>query len=344
MADLLLPTTVVGSHAYPSWFWTALEAIKQGQYGTTDVREVYDDAVNAAILDQERAGVDIVSDGEMRRWYFVQSFYGHMEGLEQQPELRKVGVYGYDMPPRYRPVRRITVPHGLGIVEEFRYARQVTAKHLKVTCPGPLTLGIHIQLPDTSVYKNRLELSWEFAAVVNRELKALVEAGADFLQIDEPSYAIIPGTARDYLELYNAAVADVKAKIALHICFGNLGSRPRGPRRYAPLFPAFAEARAAQFVFEFANREMKEIERLTDFCGEREVGLGVVDIKSFHVESVEEIAERIREALQYVAPEKVFINPDCGFFQLPRWLTVLKLRRMVEATHRVRHELTGRAL
>jgi 5-methyltetrahydropteroyltriglutamate--homocysteine methyltransferase len=228
-------------------------------------------------------------------------------------------------------------------VEEFRYAHQVTTKPLKVTCPGPLTLGIHIQLPDTSVYKDRLELSWEFVAVVNRELKALVEAGADFLQIDEPSYAIIPGTARDYLELYNAAVADVKAKIALHICFGNLGSRPRGPRRYAPLFPAFAEARAAQFVFEFANREMKEIERLTDFCGEREIGLGVIDIKSFHVESVEEIAERIREALQYVAPEKVFINPDCGFFQLPRWLTVLKLRRMVEATQRVRHELVGAA-
>ena len=195
MGDLLLPTTVVGSHAYPSWFMTALEEMRQGRYGLTDQREALDDAVNAAILDQERAGVDLVSDGEMRRWYFVQGFYQHMQGLVRLPDLRKVGVYGYDMPPRYRPEERITVPHGLGIVEEFRYARQVATKPLKVTCPGPLTLGIHVQLHDSPIYRDRLELSWEFAAVVNRELKALVDAGADFLQIDEPSYAIIPGTA-----------------------------------------------------------------------------------------------------------------------------------------------------
>lgn len=341
MSALLLPTTVVGSHAYPSWFWTALEEMNQGRYGSTDAREALDDAVNVAILDQERAGVDIISDGEMRRWYFVQSFYRRMHGLERQPELRTVGVYGYDMPPRYRPVERITMPHGLGIVEEFRYARQVATKPLKVTCPGPLTLGIHIQLHDAGIYKDRLELSWEFATVVNRELKALVEAGADFIQIDEPSYAIIPGTAKDYLELYNAAVEGVNAKLALHICFGNLGSRPRGPRRYAPLFPALHQARADQLVLEFANREMKEIEQVKEFCGTREVGLGVVDIKSFYVEPAEEIAARIREALQYIEPDRVFINPDCGFFQLPRWLTVLKLRRMVEAAHLVRRELAG---
>ncbi|MEE9147988.1 MAG: cobalamin-independent methionine synthase II family protein [Candidatus Tectomicrobia bacterium] len=341
MPELLLPTTVVGSHAYPSWFVTALEEIKQGRYGSTDEREAMDDAVNAAILDQERAGIDIISDGEMRRWYFVQSFYQRMEGLVRLPDLRKVGVYGYDMPPRYRPVERISVPHGLGIVEEYHYAREVAQKPLKVTCPGPLTLGIHIQLRDTSIYNDRLELSWEFARVVNRELKALVDAGADFLQIDEPSYAIVPGAVQDYLNLYNAAVEGVRAKIALHICFGNLASRPRGPRRYAPLFPAFHEARADQFVLEFANREMREIEQVKDFCREREVGLGVVDIKSFYVESAEEIAARIRAALHYMPPEKVFINPDCGFFQLPRWLTVLKLRRMVAGVQLVRRELGG---
>ncbi len=341
MSDQLLPTTVVGSHAYPSWFVTALEAVKEGQYGITDEREALDDAVNAAILDQERAGVDIISDGEMRRWYFVQGFYQRMEGLVLQPELRKVGVYGYDMPPRYRPVERITVPDGLGIVEEFRYARQIATKPLKVTCPGPLTLGIHVQLHNDSMYKDRLELSWEFAQVVNQELKALVHEGAEFIQVDEPSYAIIPGTAKDYLALYNAAVDGVQAKIALHVCFGNLGSRPRGPRRYAPLFPDFHDARADQFVLEFANREMKEIEQLKEFCGDREVGLGVVDIKSFYVEPAEEIAARIREALQYIDADKVFINPDCGFFQLPRWLAVQKLRRMVEATDLVRKELAG---
>lgn len=341
MPDLLLPTTVVGSHAYPSWFLTALDEIKSGRYGLTDEREAFDDAVNAAILDQERAGIDIISDGEMRRWYFVQSFYQRMEGLQRQPELRKVGVYGYDMPPRFQPVDRIVVPDGLGIVDEFRYARQIASRPLKATCPGPLTLGIHIQLHGNAFYNDRLELSWEFAEVVNRELKGLVEAGAQFIQIDEPSYAIIPGTVQEYLQLYNAAVEGVKAKIALHICFGNLGSRPRGPRRYEPLFPVFQDARADQFVFEFANREMKEIEQLKVFCGEREVGVGVVDIKSFYVEPAEEIAARIRQALLYIEPEKVYINPDCGFFQLPRWLTVQKLQRMVEATHLVRRELCG---
>ena len=264
-----------------------------------------------------------------------------MEGLERLPELRKTGVYGYDMPPRYRPVAPVTVPQGLGIVEEVRYARQVARHPLKVTCPGPLTLGIHIQTRGQSFYKDRLELCWSFVPVINAELKALVAEGVDFLQIDEPSYAIIPGTARDYLDLYNATVAGVEAKIALHVCFGNLGSRPRGPRRYAPLFPTFHEARADQFVLEFANREMKEIELVREFCDGREVGLGVVDVKSFYVEPVEEIAERIREGLQYIGPEKVFINPDCGFFQLPRWLTVLKLRRMVEAAELVRRELVG---
>ncbi len=341
MTNLLLPTTVVGSHAYPSWFMTALDAIENGDYGITDEREAFDDAVNAAIMDQERAGVDIISDGEMRRWYFVQSFYRHMQGIERQPDLRKVGVYGYDMPPRYRAVERITVPDGLGIVEEYQYARRVATRPLKVTCPGPLTLGIHIQLHDTSVYKDRLELTWEFADVVNRELKALVEAGADLIQIDEPSYAIIPGTPKDYLDIYHAAVEGVQAKLALHICFGNLGSRPRGPRRYATLFPTFEAARADQFVLEFANRKMREIEQVREFCGEREVGLGVVDIKSFYLEPATEIADRIREALQYIPPEKVYINPDCGFFQLPRWLTVRKLQRMVQGAQIVRHELAG---
>lgn len=172
-------------------------------------------------------------------------------------------------------------------------------------------------------------------------LKALVDAGATFIQIDEPSYAIIPGTPKDYLDIYNAAVEGVKAKLALHICFGNLGSRPRGSRRYATLFPTFEEARADQFVLEFANREMREIEQVREFCGEREVGLGIVDIKSFYLEPAAEIADRIREALQYIPPEKVYINPDCGFFQLPRWLMVKKLQRMVEGAQIVRHELAG---
>ena len=200
----LLTTTVVGSYALPSWVLTAVAEIDKGNYGQTDVRETFDDAVDIAIMDQERAGVDVISDGEMRRWYFVQGFYKRMRGIVPDPPLRRVGLYGYDSPPRYRPEEKVTVPDGLGIVAEFSYARTRTLRPIKVTCPGPLTLSIHIRQGDA--YNDRQELAWEFAGVINAELKALVEAGADFIQIDEPSFAIIPGAIRDWVALYNACV------------------------------------------------------------------------------------------------------------------------------------------
>jgi 5-methyltetrahydropteroyltriglutamate--homocysteine methyltransferase len=337
----LLPTTVIGSHAIPSWLWTALEAIEQDKYGPTDVRETFDDAVNAAILDQERAGVDVITDGEMRRWYFVQSFYKRFTGLESVGVLRKVGVYGYDSAPRYRPVERLTVPNGLGIVEEFSYLKQHTRSKIKATCPGPLTLTIHIQLRDDRVYKNRLDLAWEMAGAVNAELKALVDAGAELIQLDEPSFAIIPGEAAEWVRLVNAALDGVKAKLALHVCFGNLGSRPRGKREYAPFFPALYDVRCDQFVFEFANREMKEASIYRDVGLDREFGAGVIDVKSFYVETANDVADRIRMMLRYVPAEKLWLTPDCGFFQLPRWLCALKLKALVDGTNIVRKELTG---
>lgn len=333
----LLPTTVIGSYATPSWLWTSLEEIEKDNYGITDIRETFDDAVNMAIMDQERAGIDIVSDGEMRRWYFVQSFYKRMNGIKQDPPMRKIGLYGYDSPPRYSAVEKITIPNGLGIVEEFKYTASHTAKPIKATCPGPLTLTIHIRPGDA--YTDRLALAWEFASVINTELKALVEAGADFIQLDEPSFAIIPGALKDWVELYNACVKGVNAKLALHVCFGNLTSRPRGIRRYDWMFPDLLDARADQLVFEFANREMIESDIWKEFSSEKELGAGVVDIKSFYQESPEDVAERIRELLKHTPVEKLYISPDCGFFQLPRWLSYVKLKALVTGTKLVRQEL-----
>ena len=140
----------------------------------------------------------------MRRWYFVQSFYKRIQGIEQEAELRKVGLYGYDSPPRYKAVGKLGVPDGLGIVDEYRYARANTNKPIKVTCPGPLTLTIHIRPGDA--YKDRVEMSWDFAEAINRELKALVDEGVDYIQLDEPSFAVIPGQLNDWVDLYNAAV------------------------------------------------------------------------------------------------------------------------------------------
>jgi 5-methyltetrahydropteroyltriglutamate--homocysteine methyltransferase len=335
----LLPTTVIGSHAYPGWMWTALDEVEKGNYGRTDERELYDDAVNMAMLDQEKAGIDIISDGEMRRWYFVQSFYKKIQGIEQEPELRKVGLYGYDSPPRYKAVEKLVVPNGLGIVDEYKYARANTTKPIKVTCPGPLTVTIHVRPGE--VYKDRIEMSWDFAKVINKELKELVDLGVEYIQLDEPSFAVIPGQLDDWVDLYNASVEGVDAKIGLHICFGNLTSRPRGKRSYGWMFPKVQECRYDELILEYSNREMSEIEHWHDWAGDKQLGLGAIDVKSFYVEKPEDVAERIRLAMQYGPAEQIVVNPDCGFFQLPRWITRLKLDAMVAGTAIVRNELSG---
>lgn len=333
----LLPTTVIGSHAYPGWMWTALDEVEKGNYGRTDERELYDDAVNMAMLDQEKAGVDIISDGEMRRWYFVQSFYKKIQGIEQETELRKVGLYGYDSPPRYKAVEKLVVPNGLGIIDEYKYARANTTKPIKVTCPGPLTITIHVRPGD--VYKDRIEMSWDFVKVINQELKALVEQGVEYIQLDEPSFAVIPGQIDDWVDLYNASVEGVEAKLGLHICFGNLTSRPRGKRSYTWMFPKVQECRYDELVLEYANREMSEIEHWHDWAGDKKLGLGAIDVKSFYVEKPEDVAERIRLAIEHGPVEQLVVNPDCGFFQLPRWITRLKLNSMVAGANIVRDEL-----
>lgn len=339
----LIPTSVIGSYALPGWFWTAVEQIEKGEFGPTDVRETFDDAVHLAMLDQTRAGVDLISDGEMRRWYFVQSFYRRFKGLASRPTLRRTGVYGYDSVPRWWPEERIQVPDGLGIVEEFQFARSVTDRPLKATCPGPLTLTIHIQLKDDRIYKDRIELAYEFAGVVNRELKRLVDAGAQFIQLDEPSFSIVPGDDRSWIDLFNETVQGVNAKIGLHICFGNLGSRPRGKRRYDWMLDDILRADAEQISLEFANRELAELELCAEIAKVKEVAAGLVDIKSFYVETPEDVAERVRLTLQYVPAEKLTVTPDCGFFQLPRWLAFQKLRNMVKGVGIVRRELAGQA-
>ena len=333
----ILPTSVVGSYATPSWLFTAIQEMDKGNYGETDINETFNDAVKVAISDQEQAGIDIISDGEMRRWHFVQSFYKKMTGIEREPDLRKIGVYGYDSPARYKAVSKIEVPEGLGIIEEFDYLKTQTSLPVKMTCPGPLTLTIHVR--PGNIYKNRIDMAWELADVINQELKSLVEKGATFIQIDEPSFAIIPGEMDDWIDLYNATVKGVNAKLALHVCFGNLGSRPRGKRQYEWMFPKLLDANAEQLVLEYANREMIEADLWSKYDIPNELGAGVVDIKSFHVETPEDVAERIRILLKHTDPEKMSINPDCGFFQLPRWLAYKKLQALVAGTQIVRSEL-----
>ena len=340
MALPLIPTHVMGSHGFPGWFWTALDKIKAGEYGQTDVKETFDDATQLAIRDQERAGIDIVCDGEMRRFFFVQSFYGRMEGLEPVEPLRKTGLYAYDSVPRYRARTRISVPAGLGTVEDFRYLRTQTERPVKATVPGPVTLSIHVQTRPGDAYDgDRLALTWDLVPAVRAELLALAEAGASYIQMDEPSAAIVPGQLGEYVKMFNACVEGVAARIALHVCFGNLMSRPRGRRSYRWMFPALLEARCHQFVFEYANREMAEIDLWKEIGVDRDIACGVVDVKSFHMESAEDVAERLALCAQFVPVEKLSAVPDCGFFPVPRWVAAEKLKRLVAGTRLARQRL-----
>jgi 5-methyltetrahydropteroyltriglutamate--homocysteine methyltransferase len=335
----LLPTSSVGSYAMPSWLVAATEAIGRGEFGPRDIQETLDDAVRVALLDQDVAGIDIVTDGEMRRLDFVMGFYDCIQGLRPLPPQRRKGPEGHDMRPRWEVVEPLSAPQGLGITEEFRYFRTLTAKPIKVTCPGPYTLSG--RLAPGSVYKDRVAVAERLAEIINAELKAVTAAGATFVQIDEPSYAVYPDRPGDFVSMFNRTVEGVQAKIGVHMCFGNYRGRPVGKRSYRPLFPTILEARFDQLVLEFANREMAEIELWSEFPNEKELGAGVVDVKSYYIETPDDVAARIRACLKHVRAEKLHLLPDCGFSQTARWASFAKLKALVEGARIVRRELAG---
>jgi 5-methyltetrahydropteroyltriglutamate--homocysteine methyltransferase len=334
----LLPTTVVGSHAKVGWWYLIRQEAEAGKLGPADIAEALDTATDIAILDQERAGVDVITDGEMRRFgAFYRTYLNRINGIRRLPPERSLGDLGYDTREIYETSDRVSAPHGLGIVDEFRYLKEHTLKPVKVTCTGPTTFAAGVRIK--SGYKDHRELAWDFVAVVNQELKALVAAGADFVQVDEPAFSEIARDGKEMARIFNATVEGVKAKIAMHICFGNHRGRPLVKRTYRRLFPGVLEAKADQFVLEFANRELAEIDLWKEVGADRELGAGLIDQKSFYVETPEDVAERIRAALKYVPAEKLWINPDCGFNPTPRGIALGKLKSMVEGARIVRREL-----
>jgi 5-methyltetrahydropteroyltriglutamate--homocysteine methyltransferase len=340
MTDTLLVTSVIGSYAWPAWLHTALAAAQRGEYGLEDMKETQDDAVDLAVRDQEEAGIDIITDGEMRRvGFFTAEFYGHLTGLIEHPARRKVGVVGHDQRERYEAVDRIAAPQGLGLVEEYNYVHTRTARRIKMPCPGPFTLAGRIA--PGNIYKDRMAVAYALSEIINHELKALVAAGADFIQLDEPSYAVHPKTPAEFVQLFNKTVEGVQAKIGLHLCFGNFVGRPVAKRTYRPLFPHILEVHAQQLCLEFANRELAELDLWKEFPSDKELAAGLVDVKNYYVETPEDVAERIRVALTYVPAEKLTITPDCGFSQTARWAARSKLKAMVAGTKIVHRELTG---
>jgi len=207
--------------------------------------------------------------------------------------------------------------------------------------PGPYTLLVPLKLG--SVYRDRETLLADLVDIVNAECRALVEAGADFIQIDEPHSGMYAGSMPHFAKGVNRAVEGVTAKIAVHVCFGNLYGRPfSAVRDYRNLFPVVGDLAASQVVLEFANRGLDEPARWKDWPGHLELGAGVIDVKAFKAETAEEVAERIRALLRCLPAERLWLNPDCGFWETPRWVVKRKLTALVKGAEIVRGELGAR--
>ncbi len=336
----MLPTSVIGSHAWPSWFFVAVEAIRRGEFGPKDIEETLNDAVDLAIRDQEDAGIDVISDGEMRRFgFFTANFYGRLTGLREVPPERRIGPAGHDQREKYVAEEPIRAPHGLGLVAEFAYARTRTKRPLKVPCPGPFTLAGRI-VPGAT-YADRIEVAYAFADLINAECKALVEAGAAFIQLDEPSMAVHrSGDPAVFVDLFNRTVEGVAARIGLHLCFGNFVGRPVAHRTYRPIFPHVLDLKVDEIHLEFANREMAEVDLCRDVVESgKTVAAGLIDVKNYFIEPPELVAERIRTVLELVPADRLVIAPDCGMSQTARWAARAKLKTMVEGARIVRKEL-----
>jgi 5-methyltetrahydropteroyltriglutamate--homocysteine methyltransferase len=206
--------------------------------------------------------------------------------------------------------------------------------------PGPYTLLVPLRL--RGGYTDKDTLLADVVAIVNAECRALVAAGAQFIQIDEPHHGMYSGSVHDVTRGVNGAVEGVEAKIAVHVCFGNLHGRPfSAVRDYRNVFPTLGNLRASQIVLEFANRGMDDLARWKDFPRDKELGAGVIDVKAFKAETAADVAARIRALLEHVPAERLWVNPDCGFWETPRWVVKQKLSALCEGAQIVRNELGG---
>jgi 5-methyltetrahydropteroyltriglutamate--homocysteine methyltransferase len=338
MPDLpVLPTMGVGSYAAPGWLVAARRLIRDGGFGSGDVEELYDDATRIAVADQVEAGLDVLSDGELRRQRFVFEMYDHIGGLERVPPARRLGVPGYDMAPAFVAREIPSAPQGLGVVEDFRALKRLACGRLKVAVPGPLTFASAIEPGEVG----EATVVDALVGVVRGELEALVVAGADFVQVDEPSLPHPPCglTPEAGAEVVNRVLAGLPGRRAVHVCFGNNAGRPRADRRYGRLMEAIGALDCEQLVLEFANREMAEVELLAALGERFDIAAGVVDVKNWRLETADDVARRLRLCLAHVPAERLWATADCGFSALPRTLARQKMQALVAGARQVREEL-----
>jgi 5-methyltetrahydropteroyltriglutamate--homocysteine methyltransferase len=334
-----LATTVVGSYSVPEWLERLKTDYYQRRISGEYLREIHDVAIKAALKDQERSRVDIVSDGELRRDNDVDYFLVRMPGVEI-PHRAKTYYYDY-----YDAFVRHPIPEHdgtpLGLADDLRFTRQYTDQPVKFSFTGPFSLSRRVH---NEAYSDPADLVMAFARVLNREARALAEAGAAVLQIDEPFLAGYP----DQVELAIKAVNTVYEGIsgptrALHVCYGNRYARPVWEGHYEFLFPAVLEAQVDQLVLEFARKGYDDLELFKRYPSQLTLGLGVIDVKDPTPEPPDLVVSRVRRALQVLPPDRLVINPDCGLRHVPTDNARAKLRAMSQAAATVRHDVLGHA-
>lgn len=340
---MLFPTSLVGSYCQPDWLIDR-EKLK-GQFPPrTRARELWripepflkqaqDDATRIAIRDQEEAGLDIVTDGEIRRESYSNRFATALDGLDLDDYGTVMTRSGKPVPvPRIvGPIRR-TRPIE---VEDLEFLRAHTDRKVKITLPGPFTMS---QQAVNEHYPTIAEAAMDYARAVREEMAELFEAGADVVQLDEPWMQAKPELAEEYgLEAVNAALAGAAGTTAVHICFGYAAMTKTRPEGYSFL-PQMKDCRCDQISIETAQSKL-DTSILEELRG-KTIILGVLDLSDMSVESPETIAARIRRALPHVDAAKVVVAPDCGLKYLPREVAFGKMKAMVDGAAIVRAELS----
>jgi 5-methyltetrahydropteroyltriglutamate--homocysteine methyltransferase len=327
----ILPTMMVGSYAMPGW----LERLKTDYFARRisrhDLDEIHDAAIKAAIKDQEIAGLDIITDGELRRDNMVDYFVERLPGVQIDRSSKKFYYDFYDS-----TVQGKLPMASLGLAPDFKFLQAFTERQPKICITGPHCLSKRIR---NQYYPSEEALAMDIARVMNLELKALVKVGANFIQIDEPYYSGFPEDLPWAVNALNTLVDGVDSKMAVHICYGNRYGKPSWEGSYRYLFPTILNAKVQQLTLEFARRGGEDLDLFKEFPSAFELGVGVIDVKNHDVETPEMVAEHIRKALDVLPPEKIYVLTDCGCFHLPRDVAFAKLKSMVEGTKIVRKEL-----
>jgi len=346
---VLLPTTVVGSYSVPEWLERLKTEYYQRRISAQHLAEIHEVAIKAAVKDQELAGIDIVSDGELRRDNDVDYFLARIPGVHI-PQHAKTDYFDYYDAVVTRPLPELPDPPpspeglapspgpGLGLADDFRFTRQLTDRPVKFSFTGPFSLSRRIR---DDAYPDPGDLVRALARRLNAEARELAGAGAGLLQIDEPFLAGYPELVELAVEAVNIVTDGVPATWALHVCYGNRYARPSWEGHYDFLFPAVQAARVDQIVLEFARKGLEDLRLIRQYEWDRWLGLGVIDVKTAKVESAELVASRIRRALEYVPADRLMINPDCGLRHLAPEVARQKLRAMVAGAAAVRAELEG---